>query len=112
MKRHFNKIPSNDTTAAAEILVLRSLLIIKELLTHHQLIMIVIAEIGPTVHLITSVSHQVFYIKVILSTTNKPNKNTLEYMRLLLKTIIRTVREILDTKNMSVVQNYPNISGT
>ena len=74
MKRHFNKIPSNDATVTAEMLVLRSLLIIKELLTHHLLIMMVIAEIGPTAHLITSVSHQVFYIKAIVSTTNKPDK--------------------------------------
>ena len=39
--------------------------------------MIVIAEIGPTAHLITSVSHQVFYIRAIVSTTNKSDKKYL-----------------------------------
>ena len=40
---------------AAEILVLTSLLIIEELLTHHPLIMAAIVEIDPTAHLVTSV---------------------------------------------------------
>ena len=48
------KIPSNYAIFAAEILVLRSLLIIEEILTHHLLIMIAVAEIGPTNLFITS----------------------------------------------------------
>ena len=39
---------------AAEVLVLRSLLITEELSTHHLLTMVVIAEIRPTAHLIIS----------------------------------------------------------
>ena len=43
--------------------------------------------------------------KAIVSATNKPDKNTSEYLKLLSKTNIGTIREILDTKNTLIAQN-------
>ena len=49
--------------------------------------------------------------RAIVSAINKPDKNTLEYLKLLSKTAITTIREILDTKNMLIARNCLNISG-
>ena len=49
--------------------------------------------------------------RAIVSVISKPNKNTSEYLKLLLRTAIITIREILDTKNMLIARNCLNISG-